>query len=360
MLCTYCSKEITISRKGLCGACYARQVRNGTPETVQVNRRLGITACSFCGSDKAPFVKSLCKTCWQRNRVHGTPEPQVSKTFCGAAKCGELAVARGFCDMHYRRWMKLGSLDTKRPEGWGAKVKHPQYESWRWICRQGPNNGGVSPRWSDFWSFVDDIGDRPSDRHFLRRNTSDLPYGPGNFRWEEGLLDTPTSKSDRAAKADYMRAYNAKRPEALRKSHLKRHYGLTPEDEARMLASQNGVCAICQKPETHRYKSGKLKDLSVDHDHSTGAVRGLLCFNCNQGIGRFRDDPALLRAAAIYLERHQPKFISGMTLIATLPESLGNITGMDVRGGALVCQSESGIDYIVPASKLPSSTGEPA
>jgi hypothetical protein len=77
--------------------------------------------------------------------------------------------------------------------------------------------------------------------------------------------------------------------------HLRRRYGITAEDAAAMVAAQGGLCAICRAaPAAH-----------VDHDHETGAVRQLLCFNCNGGLGQFRDDPAVLRAAAHYIEHHR-------------------------------------------------------
>jgi hypothetical protein len=64
-----------------------------------------------------------------------------------------------------------------------------------------------------------------------------------------------------------------------------------------MLEAQRGLCAICRAaPAVH-----------VDHDHATDAVRELLCFNCNGGLGQFRDDPAVLRAAADYVERHRER-----------------------------------------------------
>jgi hypothetical protein len=78
-----------------------------------------------------------------------------------------------------------------------------------------------------------------------------------------------------------------------------------------MLIKQNGVCAICRKPETTYRKSHikgsdpVLRRLSVDHCHTTKKVRGLLCGNCNHSIGKMKDDPALLRAAADYLEKGQ-------------------------------------------------------
>lgn len=80
-----------------------------------------------------------------------------------------------------------------------------------------------------------------------------------------------------------------------RKSHLKRKYGITPEEYDTLLAQQGGVCGICGR-EPNRGIS-----LHVDHDHATGAVRGLLCFRCNNALGDFDDDPVLLRAAAAYL-----------------------------------------------------------
>ena len=61
-----------------------------------------------------------------------------------------------------------------------------------------------------------------------------------------------------------------------------------------MSAQQGGLCAICRAaPAEH-----------VDHDHVTGRVRELLCFNCNGGLGQFRDDARVLREAARYVERH--------------------------------------------------------
>ncbi len=68
-----------------------------------------------------------------------------------------------------------------------------------------------------------------------------------------------------------------------------------------MEAAQGGVCAICGLPET-RVVKGKLNRLAVDHDHTTGRVRGLLCFRCNTCLGRFEDNVELLRAAEAYLE----------------------------------------------------------
>jgi len=75
-------------------------------------------------------------------------------------------------------------------------------------------------------------------------------------------------------------------------------YRLDPVEYERLRTLQNGLCAICGKPPT-----AKKKFLSVDHDHETGLVRGLLCFNCNLALGHFQDDLTLVEKAANYLRR---------------------------------------------------------
>lgn len=93
-----------------------------------------------------------------------------------------------------------------------------------------------------------------------------------------------------------MAAYR-QRPEAKARKR-DRQYGLSVGEYDEMMLHQDGVCAVCgQECSTGRR-------LAVDHDHATGAVRGLLCNNCNFGIGQLQDDPDLLRTAADYLEAH--------------------------------------------------------
>lgn len=77
---------------------------------------------------------------------------------------------------------------------------------------------------------------------------------------------------------------------------------MTVVDYEFMLKSQNGVCAICGQSETKK-TGNKIDLLSVDHQHTTSKIRGLLCSKCNVGLGNFRDDPKLLRKATEYLEK---------------------------------------------------------
>ena len=85
---------------------------------------------------------------------------------------------------------------------------------------------------------------------------------------------------------------------------LRRTYGITIEDYNRMWEKQSGVCAICHRPPPLRKnRNGEIlqQRLYVDHDHTLGTVRGLLCSSCNTLLGVARDDPKLLERAAAYL-----------------------------------------------------------
>lgn len=79
------------------------------------------------------------------------------------------------------------------------------------------------------------------------------------------------------------------------KWRVKREYGLEPEEYLEILEKQKGVCAICKT---------KKDELCVDHDHVTGKVRGMLCKNCNVGLGHFQDNIDLMKVAIKYLRKN--------------------------------------------------------
>jgi hypothetical protein len=91
---------------------------------------------------------------------------------------------------------------------------------------------------------------------------------------------------------EIMRDNRIKIEGSTRNYHLKRRYGLSEDEVRQLIAQQGGTCAIClvNQPE------------HVDHDHVTGKVRGVLCFNCNGGLGQFKDDIDRLISAIAYLE----------------------------------------------------------
>lgn len=93
----------------------------------------------------------------------------------------------------------------------------------------------------------------------------------------------------------------ARRPEraAVRRRATLKQYGLSVEEFEAMLAKQRGRCAICGGTEP------KHTNWSVDHDHVTGQVRGILCSACNTGIGQLQDDPDIIRKALDYVVKHR-------------------------------------------------------
>lgn len=110
------------------------------------------------------------------------------------------------------------------------------------------------------------------------------------------LDEFPNHKQTKDGKNSYCKpctraratAWNTANPEKhtehKRRSHLKR-YGITPEQYDEMLAEQGGCCAACGTTEP-----GGKGDFHVDHCHDSGEVRGLLCNNCNRGLGLLGDD----------------------------------------------------------------------
>jgi len=94
--------------------------------------------------------------------------------------------------------------------------------------------------------------------------------------------------------------YYKENAESYKSSYLMRTYGITLEDYNEMFSEQSGCCAICN---THQ--SEFKKSLCVDHCHTTGKVRGLLCQFCNTALGMMKDNPELLIKGAEYVNKHK-------------------------------------------------------
>ena len=104
----------------------------------------------------------------------------------------------------------------------------------------------------------------------------------------------------------YQALYRDKNRNVLKDKERERKFGISKIEYAKMFHSQNGVCAICSNPETATRK-GVIKALAVDHDHNTGKVRGLLCSECNIGIGKLKENSNNFLSAIEYLDYHSNK-----------------------------------------------------
>ena len=117
--------------------------------------------------------------------------------------------------------------------------------------------------------------------------------------------------SKKQRKTNYQKEWRLKNPEMVKGHWLRKYWTNVSWKEAlnnfnELVAKQNNLCAICNVPESGiEAKTRKIRDLSVDHDHSTNAVRGLLCSRCNRAIGYLKDDSSLCFRAGEYLKKHE-------------------------------------------------------
>lgn len=125
-------------------------------------------------------------------------------------------------------------------------------------------------------------------REWARANRAKIQSG------EFTLRDTPEYRA--ARRADYAR-WRERDPKGVHRQAIWSMYRLTLDDWDAMVLAQEGRCAICNEP---------MLRPNVDHCHTGGQVRALLCSPCNTGLGSFRDDPERLAAAITYLRAHMP------------------------------------------------------
>jgi len=125
----------------------------------------------------------------------------------------------------------------------------------------------------------------------------------------ESCLEYGKTENGKAIKKKYQRSEKGK--QAQRRyaatingqqkrlnNNLRSKYGFTLKEYNKLFKQQNGQCVICG-----HYQSELSKRLHVDHDHNTGEIRGLLCDNCNRGIGHLKNSPGILQNAIEYLSR---------------------------------------------------------
>src|SRR5262249_41281101 len=132
-----------------------------------------------------------------------------------------------------------------------------------------------------------------------RRYVDDMKRCPDCGEWKP-LDEFPRNKNSKDGRHAYCKpCHNARGKESKqrlyggeRHYHLMRRYGISAAEFDRLLAEQGGACAICGREDREH----------VDHDHQTGKVRGILCFNCNGGLGQFSDNTERLANAIEYLE----------------------------------------------------------
>lgn len=255
------------------------------------------STCAADGCDRGVYCREMCSMHY--NRWHKTADRSQMKSWqkkaddCAVVDCDSVDMARGsrgYCSMHYQRLNRTGdpgpakplvtkSVNVLRSDGalWrecpGCLEAKPDsayhagaYSGRSYYCRSCSTDAARGYR------------SRSGEQYLERRRA----------RYQENLEENRKASADRY-RQDPVRV----------KVPIWRSLGLdvTAEDYYRMHAEQGGRCAICSATEDENGKA-----LALDHCHSTGRVRGLLCDNCNVGLGRFKDSPNALRRAITYLK----------------------------------------------------------
>jgi hypothetical protein len=237
---------------------------------------MGNPTCSIEGCDNGgPLVRTWCSAHYQRNRAHGsptgTPASREKKT-CKVDGCDRSHHSGGYCRPHYVRVLKAGD-----PGPVEIGVRHGV-----WVA------GGTE-------GTCRSCGEtKPADDFYLRSANPEHPNYERRFAQCKDCI--------RADAQDWRNANPEIHRERKIGYQLKRNYGIDRDQYDALLAAQGGRCAICgcePGPEGKRPH--------VDHDHDTGAVRGVLCTSCNTAIGKFGEDVHLMARAAGYLCGRLPK-----------------------------------------------------
>lgn len=242
--------------------------------------------CSEESCELASFGRGLCSKHYQLARYHGRLPSERGPKVC--ERCGETFEAR--------KWNARYCSRTCNERARYENSRRPEF-----VAQNCQNCGVALPE------------DRRADTRYCSVKCGS-DYVNGRRAVERQVLKVATRRPCQGCQGDIPedRQVNALYCSHECKVRAKRHeaYGLTLV-ELQQLLDQHKQCAICGS--TNWGKKGP----QVDHDHATGAVRGVLCFWCNTGIGHLGDDPARLRAAARYIERRE--WTDGRTARVAVP-----------------------------------------
>ena len=223
---------------------------------------------------------------------------------CSVKGCPNIAIAKSWCNKHYKRFYRHGHILFTRQSDWGTREKHPLYKAWTTVIRYHSAGGGVCKEWAeDFWKFVESVKERPEGNFRFTRKDESKPFSPENWYWRFFTGKTDEEKKNSKLYTNKWRKEKTKSdPDFEFNQRLKKHFKITTDDYFEMHKKQNGVCAICEENEKAiSHRSGHIMRLAVDHCHTTGKIRGLLCSACNKSLGGFKDSAELLNKAINYL-----------------------------------------------------------
>lgn len=173
-----------------------------------------------------------------------------------------------------------------------------------WVGQKRNFNGYRKREKKGAWRlhiWPDEIGSQPRTCNKCGVQKTVQEFGPNNKR-KDGiqLYCRPCIAASKRGRTD---------PEKCLRWHLKRYYGLTLEQYEEAAKRQDDRCGVCRRHRTEVQEEGKMnaRRLSIDHDHETNTLRGLLCQPCNTALGLLKNNPALLMNAVFYLQAHKER-----------------------------------------------------
>lgn len=269
--------------RGLCRNHYAAWRRAGQKEVLREARQREVRICEQCDGPIPPerranvmFCSPQCKRRAQYDKQKANPEPKQNPP-CSVDGCETPYMAKGLCSKHYNRLRDKGSLDDARQNQRGTCATEG-------CDRLTVGRGLCDPHYRAV------LATRKREQLRERRANRACMQCSGSMEGRQG----DAMFCSRACKSAE-RIASGRAAESSRRHYYASRYGMSREEAVERFGAQCNICGTTDG-------GGRHGNLHVDHDHKTGAVRGALCHGCNVSLGHFRDDPALLRKAAEYLE----------------------------------------------------------
>jgi len=234
--------------------------------------------CSEDGCDGERLARGLCSKHYQRLRDHGPdfvprPKPDPDRK-CSVEGCSNGSKLKGMCPKHYYRMRRHGTTGDPVPKAAGE-------------CRVEGCDEFVKAR---------ELCSLHLTRYYRTGSTDPSPIDPVKrcVRCKRSLPRAAFPNRKRRICEECFPLYQQEQRAKQMNPHRARGH-----DVAALLKAQDNRCAICGC----RAEDAPRKRLCLDHDHATNGIRGMLCIQCNSGLGQFKDDPARMLAAIAYLER---------------------------------------------------------
>lgn len=255
------------------------------------------------GGVRSPGTSGIRGVCWDKQKKKWLAHITVDYRSVNLGRFNskeEAAEARQAAEKRYGLLSSVSAVERARLAERTLRNARLRV-SWRRLLAQ---SGGIVG-WGSYEEFANEVMDAPKGRvrMVLAPLDENISVGPGNWKWVESSLWNHKTKQGRK---DYQTQHRARHKNSYRDKALRRSFGIGWAEYSAMLDTQDHKCAICRKEET-AVRNGKPLILAVDHCHTFGDIRGLLCRACNNGVGHFLDNANWLRAAADYLDRHRAR-----------------------------------------------------